>query len=89
MVSTMPVCPVCNSLAAVEKDCPKCGQPMVDAGVLQDYYDDYSAYLEQEIFKDGYKCSDDEHCVHLFACPHCHYDTCLRFRRLDEGRFFD
>lgn len=85
----MPVCPVCNSLAAVEKDCPFCGRRMYDAGLIQDYYDDYSSYLPQEVYEDGYRCYDALHCVHLFACPGCHFDTCLRFERIEEDRLLD
>lgn len=81
----MSICPVCNSLATVGKSCPKCGDLMFDAGAIRDFYDNYSAYLEQDIYEDGYRCNDDGHCVHLFACPHCHFDTCLKFKRLDEG----
>ena len=85
----MPVCPVCNGLAGADKKCPVCGRPMVDGGVLRDYYDNYSAYLEQDLYEDGYRCCDDSHCVHLFACPHCRYDTCLRFKRLAEEQLMD
>lgn len=85
----MPVCPVCNSLAVVEKACPKCGKTLVDTGVIQDFYDDYSAYLEQDLYEDGYRYYDDNHCVHLFACPHCHYDTSLVFSRLDERQLME
>ena len=52
----MPVCPVCNGLASVQKICPRCGRMMFDAGLLQDYYDNYSAYLEQDLYEDGYRC---------------------------------
>lgn len=80
----MSVCPVCNGLHTVTKDCPRCGRQMYDAGLLQDYYDCYSAFLEQSLYEDGYRAYSHDYCVHLFACPHCHYDTDLRFRRLEQ-----
>lgn len=81
----MAVCPVCNSLTVVKMNCPNCGRQMTDAGKLQDYYDDYSPYLAQDIYQDGYDSNDSEHCVHLFACPYCHYDRRLTFRK-EEGK---
>ncbi|HBC92009.1 MAG TPA: hypothetical protein DCZ10_03670 [Pelotomaculum sp.] len=81
----MVVCPVCNSLIAVKKDCPNCGRQMIDAGKIQDYYDDYSPYLAQDIYQDGYDCVDGAHCVHLFACPNCHYDHRLTFLKVEGG----
>lgn len=85
----MALCMLCNSLASVEKSCPMCGGPMVDAGLFQDYYDNYSAYLEQGIYEDGYRCYDESFCVHLFTCPQCHYDVSLRFKRIEEERLMD
>lgn len=85
----MPVCMLCNSLASVEKRCPKCGRLLVDAGLLQDYYDNYSAYLAQDIYEDGYRCSNALFCVHLFACPQCHYDVALKVKKIDEERLMD
>ncbi|HPU35250.1 MAG TPA: hypothetical protein PL078_05645 [Bacillota bacterium] len=82
----MPVCPLCNGLASVQRICPRCGRTMVDTGLLQDYYDNYSAYLEQNIYEDGYRCYDHATCVHLFACPCCHYDINVSFKKLN-GEF--
>lgn len=81
----MAVCTVCNSMTAVRKECPNCGRQMVDAGKIQDYYDDYSPYLDQDIYQDGYDHSDSDQCVHLFACPNCHYDKRLAFSK-EEGQ---
>lgn len=78
----MPVCPVCNSLVEEIKICPNCGRQMADAGKIQDYYDDYSPYLAQDIYQDNV---DSDHCVHLFACPYCHYDKRFTFRK-EEGQ---
>ncbi|NLI13289.1 hypothetical protein [Pelotomaculum propionicicum] len=85
----MPVCPVCNSLAAAKKDCPRCGKILLDAGLLQDFYDDYSAYLDQGIYEDGYRHYNEVYCIHLFYCPHCHFDVTLGFKRLEEDRLMD
>jgi len=79
------VCPVCNSLTVVKKSCPNCGRLMSDAGRIYDYYDDYSPYLAQDIYQDGYSGNDGNCCVHLFACPYCHYDHRLTFRK-EEGQ---
>lgn len=78
----MAVCPLCNSLAVAKKNCPRCGKTLLDAGLLQDFYDNYSAYLDQDVYEDGYRCNDEAHCVHLFSCPHCHFEVTLRFKRL-------
>lgn len=80
----MPVCPICNGFTTLHENCPLCGQPLQDAGVIQDFYDDYSAYLEQDIYEDGYRHNNHAVCVHLFACPHCHFDTNISFRRLNQ-----
>lgn len=82
----MTVCMLCNSLASVEKYCPECGGLMVDAGVIQDYYDNYSAYLGQDTYEDGYRCINEKYCVHLFTCPQCHYDVSLKFNKIEEER---
>ncbi|MDF9407350.1 hypothetical protein L7E55_03085 [Pelotomaculum isophthalicicum JI] len=84
----MSVCPACNSLAAINKNCPLCGCPMYDAGAIQDFYDNYSAFLEQEIYEDGYRSYSHDFCVHLFACPNCHFDINIKFRRLNKSLLF-
>lgn len=76
-------------MAEAEKRCPVCGSLMLDKGIIQDYYDDYSPYLDMDIYEDGYKHYDDFYCIHLFSCPECHYDTRLAFRRIDEARLMD
>lgn len=85
----MAVCPVCNSLSTVEEKCPACGMLMQDAGIIQDYFDDYSAYLGQDTYEDGYRCNGESHCIHLFACPRCHTDVNLAFERVDETLLMD
>lgn len=85
----MAVCMLCNSLASVEISCPECGSHMADSGVIQDYYDNYSAYLEQDIYEDGYRCISGSFCVHLFTCPGCHYDVSVKLKRIEEERLMD
>lgn len=79
----MSVCPVCNSLFTVNKKCPFCGHSMHDTGVIQDFYDGYSSYLEQDIYKNDYGAYFSDFCVHLFACPNCHFDTNIKIRCLN------
>lgn len=87
-VSAVAVCPVCNSLTTVIKICPNCGRQMADAGKIQDYLDDYSPYLAQDIYQDsGFDGSDQ--CVHLFACPHCHYDKRFAFHKQKGQKLID
>ncbi len=78
----MPVCPVCNRLIAVQKYCPRCGRLRSDGGVIQDYYDNYSAYLDQDIYEDEHSKGGGGRCVHLFFCPQCYFDTRFCFERL-------
>lgn len=79
----MSVCPICNGLATFHKYCPLCGHQMQNAGVIHDFYDNYSAYLDQEIYEDGYRLNDHAICVHLMNCPNCHYDTNISIQRLN------
>ncbi|MBB6454652.1 hypothetical protein HNQ94_003141 [Salirhabdus euzebyi] len=71
----MHVCPLCNGLKVLQKNCQSCQQEMDDNGRLIDFFDDYSPYLEDEDAKlvDGYMNSKKEHiCVHVFHCHSCH-----------------
>jgi rubredoxin len=83
----MSICPVCNSLYEAEQTCASCGHTLVDAGTLQDFFDDSSAYLDRDIYEDD-RCNQNSYCVHLFACPHCHADKTMAFKRLDEKSVF-
>ncbi len=85
----MHVCPLCNGLAAIEKKCPGCAQAMSDAGVIQDYYDNYSPYEEREFYEDGYRCHDGGYCTHLFCCPDCHIDLSLSIQTVGEEQLLD
>nr|WP_284037419.1 hypothetical protein [Neobacillus sp. 114] len=76
----MTVCPVCNGLREVYLLCRDCGEPMLESGRLQDYYDDYSPYMEIELMKmeDGYADTYSENkCPHLYRCSACHKDEVI------------
>ncbi len=85
----MPVCPVCNSLAVAEKICPLCGNPMLDAGLLQDFYDNYSAYLDRDVYEDGYMFNDEDYCIHFFYCPQCQINVNLAVKKVDEDSLME
>ncbi|MGG4496047.1 hypothetical protein [Brevibacillus reuszeri] len=67
------LCPACNGLAALAKECPRCGQLLSDAGRLYDYYGDYSPYREIDDVKmdNGYPDRHNHQCLHTGWCPHC------------------
>lgn len=85
----MPVCLLCNSLASVEKKCPGCGASMLDTGLLQDFYDNYSAYLDRDIYEDGYMFNDEDYCIHLFYCPECQINVKLAVKKVDEDKLME
>lgn len=65
------VCPICNSLAAVDCLCPVCGGKMADGGALENYYGPYSPYMDGDSL---HNFLPEEQCVHLLYCPDCNYD---------------
>ncbi|MED3623008.1 hypothetical protein [Neobacillus thermocopriae] len=70
----MSICPVCNGLREVYVLCTNCGEPMLESGRLQDYYDDYSPYMDIDLMKmeDGFTDTFTGHkCPHLYRCPKC------------------
>ncbi|WP_289136913.1 hypothetical protein [uncultured Brevibacillus sp.] len=66
-------CPVCNGLAALANDCPRCGQLLSDAGKLYDFYGAYSPYREIDDAKldNGYLDRQNHQCLHTGWCPKC------------------
>lgn len=64
--------------------CPKCGQSLDDLGLVQDFYDPYSAYEDQKIYEDGYKGYTEQCCVHLLACHSCSWSEFRPMKRLRE-----
>lgn len=66
------ICPICNGLQSVRRFCPYCGREMEERGALQEFIDDYSPYLSQEL---GENLTDTRECVHLYYCPSCDEDV--------------
>lgn len=85
----MSICPLCNGLCTVDKSCAGCGRALLDMGVLQDFYDNYSAYLDRGVYKDGFPCHTGERCFHLFTCSYCHADKILSIKQLGENEVLD
>ena len=67
------VCPICNGMASYIVKCSDCGSQMEARGAIQDYFDDYSAYLDKNITQriDGV---EENRCVHIFYCTNCNDD---------------
>ncbi len=76
-------CILCNHLAEVTQPCPFCGHTkMQNIGLLQDFYDPYSPYLDQEIYQDGYEHYNEHYCVHVLKCEQCGQERISKFHRL-------
>jgi uncharacterized C2H2 Zn-finger protein len=73
------ICPLCNGLHRAQKLCPYCGKVMEERGALQDFIDDYSAYLDRQL---GENLVQSRDCVHLYYCPSCDQDVRLNTPRL-------
>ncbi|MCC5912156.1 MAG: hypothetical protein JJT76_17190 [Clostridiaceae bacterium] len=67
------ICPICNSLASYIVQCPTCHNKMEAQGAIEEYFDDYSPYLDREITEklDGVAA---EKCLHIFYCTECGRD---------------
>ncbi len=74
------ICPLCNGLKEVSVSCPNCQSPMEDTGPIENYYDDYSPYLDKEITQ---KLDNEDFmdCVHLFQCSQCGEDQRISIRK--------
>jgi len=42
------VCPACNGLTNLSATCPFCGEPMTDAGSVNNYFGPYSPYMDED-----------------------------------------
>ncbi|NLT95483.1 MAG: hypothetical protein GXW85_08140 [Clostridia bacterium] len=62
-------CPVCNGLLSIGEVCKNCQGVMEDMGRIEDYYNPYSPYEEQD--KIPQLAESPGNCIHLFACTNC------------------
>lgn len=67
------ICPICNGLASYLVRCSDCSRQMDARGAIEDYFDNYSPYLDKDITEtmDGV---EEGRCVHIFYCPSCGQD---------------
>ncbi|MEK3974634.1 hypothetical protein [Psychrobacillus sp. FSL K6-1267] len=73
----MSECPLCNAFNHLEQNCPKCTNPLEDAGKESDFFDPYAHYNDLNTIKmgDGYPDTyKDDTCPHLIMCNNCGYD---------------
>ena len=64
------ICPICNGIASYVVKCSDCGNQMEARGAIQEYFDDYSPYLDKSITQKVDRV-DHNSCVHLFYCSNC------------------
>lgn len=55
------LCILCNRLYTLNICCPNCNEGVEDLGLLQDFYDNYSAYEDQKFYQDGYQGYTDDY----------------------------
>ncbi|MBM7855906.1 hypothetical protein JOC37_002328 [Desulfohalotomaculum tongense] len=82
-------CLMCNHLVEITQPCPNCGGEMSNLGLLQDFYDSYSPYLDQEIYEDNYKNYNHHYCVHLMKCDNCDTELFYPYKRLTEQQLHE
>ena len=73
----MAICPLCNALQELKKNCPTCKIQLNDSGKVSDYLDAYGHYNDEETNKmgDGYpNTAKDQICPHLMVCNKCGHD---------------
>jgi hypothetical protein len=76
----MAMCPLCNALKEVNKNCLNCSNRLEDSGKVSDYLDPYGHYNDEETVKmgDGYpNTAKDQICPHLLVCKECGYDQVI------------
>lgn len=66
------LCPICNALEEINKECPLCGNKLLDGGVIQNYLGPYSPYMEAETIPLN---MNTNYCIHLLYCSNCNFDT--------------
>ncbi|UFJ39660.1 hypothetical protein LOK74_16580 [Brevibacillus humidisoli] len=80
------MCPVCNSFMPLYAGCPRCSQPMQDAGRLADYFGDYSPYRPIDDSKRTNGLPDLAHhvCVHIAWCPNCREEQRIAVKEVTD-----
>ena len=71
------MCPLCNALKEVNRNCPTCNTKLEDSGKVSDFLDPYGHYNDEETVKmgDGYPdTAKDQICPHLLTCKSCGCD---------------
>ncbi|MBZ9635275.1 hypothetical protein [Clostridium sp. FP1] len=68
------VCPVCNNLERKICKCEKCSAIMKDKGIIQEYFDDYSANMEIN--------DHDKFCVHIYQCSNCNFYERIKIKKI-------
>lgn len=79
------MCPVCNGIALFNVNCPHCQTLLIDQGMWQNYFDDYSPYLEIEDMKfvNGFDDARKHHCIHFATCPQCGEEVLAAVEEVD------
>lgn len=75
------LCPTCNGLYNIDNQCDNCGTNMVNQGPIQNFFDDYSPYLNYGITEkvDGV---DYDKCLHLYVCYNCGADKQMEVNKI-------
>lgn len=65
------LCPICNGLKKLEKNCVLCNKALKDLGRIEDYYSPYSPYEEL----DQIPCLQESslYCIHFLKCKNCNF----------------
>ncbi len=79
----MSCCPLCNGLSKVYLSCPICAEILEDSGIVENFFDPYSAYLGDEILDQNDGVGKNQ-CVHLFSCPNCGHDCHCIIKHIDN-----
>jgi hypothetical protein len=67
------ICPLCNGLENLGKECPRCHALCLDKGPVSGFAGPYSPYEETEVLAASGSHAD-QWCIHLAACPECGWD---------------
>lgn len=67
------LCPLCNGLIELNRQCPRCGRELEDQGQAEVLYDPYSPYEDDALVPTLKSTAAPERwCWHVLACPFCH-----------------